>query len=409
MSPDTHTLTFERSLRAPLRQVFNAFTNGTALREWFCDYATTEPRPNGRIYLAWNSGFYTAGQFIRTEPPQDGAAFMSYTWYGKGEPAATEIAVSLSAAGETGTGETGTSLRLEHCGVGSGPAWEATRGEIVKGWNESLDNLASTLETGEDLRFVNRPMLGITFSDFNAEIAAHLGVPIQQAIRIDEPVSGMGAARAGLQSGDVIFEMDGRPAIDFASLTAVLQSHKAGDVIDVAFYRGPQKMTLPMQLSRRPLPDIPTSLSGLADALRPRYAKMAAELDALFAGVSDEQARRIPTPGEWSAMDVLAHLIHGEHGWQNAIQEMVGGQEPQYDDYGGNLSARNHATVAAYGTLAAMLNELKRAGDETVAFVAGLPAEFVERKTTFWRLALNALENPYHFQTHMEQMRLALQ
>jgi uncharacterized protein YndB with AHSA1/START domain len=398
MSMDTRTFTFERSLRAPIRQVYHAFTNGSCLREWFCNYATTEPRPGGRIYLAWNEGFYMVGQFIRTDTPHSAA----FTWFGKNEPGPSEVAISLDE--QDGV----THLRLEHREVGQGPEWESTIPEIEKGWNESLENLVSTLETGLDLRFVNRPMLGITFSDFSPEIAAALGVPVSVGIRIDEPVAGMGAAKAGLQASDVIVAMDGKPAIDFSSLTAILQSHKAGDVIDVTFYRGPQQMTLPMQLSRRPLLEIPPTPAGLAEALRPHYTRMASELAELFAGVSDEAAGRVPAPGEWSAKEVLAHLIHGERGWQNFVDGTVGMQEAQYDDFGGNIHARTRGTVQTFGTAAALLTELERAGQETIAFFANLPPEFVARKASYWRTAYAALSGPYHYETHMEQMRAAL-
>jgi hypothetical protein len=42
---------------------------------------------------------------------------------------------------------------------------------------KSLDNLVSVLETGEDLRFTLRPMIGIGASDFDEEIARQIGVP----------------------------------------------------------------------------------------------------------------------------------------------------------------------------------------------------------------------------------------
>jgi S1-C subfamily serine protease len=62
-------------------------------------------------------------------------------------------------------------------------------------------------------------MLGIMLSDFNAEIAKSMGLPVSSGVRIDGTVPGMGAEAAGLQSGDVIVGMAGYPVGDFSSLT----------------------------------------------------------------------------------------------------------------------------------------------------------------------------------------------
>jgi uncharacterized protein YndB with AHSA1/START domain len=392
------SFTFIRQVQASPEQVYYAMTNGTALREWFADVASTRPSLGGRFYCAWNSGFYAAGEFSELEPDK----LVAFTWFGRGEPAATSVRVTL--AEQAG----GTMVTLEHSGVGSGPEWENTRTEIEKGWNSSLENLASVLESGQDLRFVLRPMLGITISDFNAEIAAHLGVPVTQGLRLDGVVPGMGAEQASLQAGDVLVSMAGATLTDFPSLSAVLQGKRAGEVVEVVFYRGSEKKVVQMALSRRPIPEIPATSAEISTQLEKRYRETTAELEQLFAGVSQDQARRKPASDEWSAMEILAHLIHGELGWHNYIADILNGQEPLYDDFGSNLHARTAATVEAYDTLEAMLTGLKRAWAETVALFAHLPPEFAQRKGSYWRVAYAALEEPLHFHTHMEQMRAAL-
>ena len=55
-------LTFEQTIQAPIDQVYRAFTNATALREWLCDTATVDARPGGRVYLAWISNYYRRGR-----------------------------------------------------------------------------------------------------------------------------------------------------------------------------------------------------------------------------------------------------------------------------------------------------------------------------------------------------------
>jgi len=140
-----------------------------------------------------------------------------------------------------------------------------------------------------------------------------------------------------------------------------------------------------------------------------KYERMEAALDDFFAEVSEEQASRKPVQDIWSPKETLAHLIHGERGWHTWMADLVGGFEPSYDDWGGNLQARIDATITAYPTIAELREELRRNCAETVAFLARLPEEFVARKGSYWRLGHNMVEQPYHFNQHLDQMRSAVE
>jgi uncharacterized protein YndB with AHSA1/START domain len=218
----------QRVLKADARQVYRAFTNATVLREWFCDVATVSPVNGGRIYMAWDDGYYTSGYFLILKECKE----VVFTWFGRGEPRETRVRLRIKAQ------KGGSLLTLEHSHIGTGKAWAPIAGEFQKEWEKSLENLASVLETGEDLRLTRRPMMGIGVSDFDAEIARQIGVPVSQGIRLDAVVGGMGAEAAGLQSGDVIVHMGGHDTPDGASLHTVLQAHRADDQVVFEFYRG---------------------------------------------------------------------------------------------------------------------------------------------------------------------------
>jgi uncharacterized protein YndB with AHSA1/START domain len=389
----------QREIKADVQQIYRAFTNATVLREWFCDIATVSPNSGGRIYMAWDDGYYTSGYYLTLKEYKE----VAFTWFGRGEPRETRVRVRIKAQ------KGGSLLTLEHSRIGVGKEWGEVAGEFQKEWDKSLENLAAVLETGEDLRLTRRPMMGIGVSDFDTEIARQMGVPVSKGIRLDAVVAGMGAEAAGLQAGDVIVRMGGMDTPDAASLHTILQSHRAGDQVAVEFYRGAEKKATSMVLSRRPLPELPSSLAGVADALRKRSDAGFAELEVFLAGVTDREAQFKPDKDAWSVMEVLAHLIHGERDYQHFICNVAGYQQPQHDDYAGNLLARNAATVAVYPTLAEILGELKHSTQETIALVAALPPDFLAHKAAFWQIAYGAVEPDYHIATHMEQMRAAVQ
>jgi uncharacterized protein YndB with AHSA1/START domain len=391
-------LHFVQAVKAPAGEVYRAFTKATALREWMSDVATVDPRPGGRIYLYWNSGYYTAGEFLRTEPGE----FIEFTWNGRNEPGRTRVTVSLE------TMDSGTLVNLDHADLGQGGDWQQPAREYRQGWQESLENLASVLETGRDLRLIRRPMLGIMLSDYNAEIAGQLGIPVMEGVRIDSTMEGMGARRAGLQLNDVIVGLDGQPIIHFASLAAVVQKHKAGDKIEVAFYRGPEKHTATMELSGRPIPGIPFDPKELAAARRKLNDELNAEIKEIFDDVTEKEASYYPAPGEWSAKDNLAHLILSERYQTMAIADLVVGYERWSDEGGVNVHEQTRALVTAYPTVGDLLEEYRRNQAETLALIEALPAEFIQHKGSYWRMAYSVLEDNTHPRSHFQPIRAAI-
>lgn len=391
-------LKFETYIPASPAQVYYAFTNATALREWLCDLATVDPRPGGRVYLYWNSGYYSSGEYTALETGKS----IALIWNGRGDPGRSQVSVTAELQ------ESGTRLTLLHCLPDETGEWENVVTEVNKGWVDSLENLASVLETGKDLRYINRPMLGIMLGDFNAEVAQKLGIPVSQGLRIDGVAEGMGAQAAGLQSNDVIVRIDGQEMNNFFSVPSIMVDKRAGDHVKVEFFRGPELKIVLMELSRRPLPEIPPTPEALAQAVDVLNTRCIALLEETFAGVSDSEAGFHPAAGEWSAKEILAHLIHGERFTQFDIVDRLTGFERWADDWGGNPDPQVQATVAAYPSLAGLMEELKQAYKETVALLARLPQSFVERRGSYWQVAYSNIQDNTHLDGHIEQIKAAI-
>jgi membrane-associated protease RseP (regulator of RpoE activity) len=237
-----------------------------------------------------------------------------------------------------------------------------------------------------------------------------LQVPVNEGIRLGNVVDGMSAQRAGLEKDDVLVELGGKPLASWTDLQLALQDQRAGDEVALVFYRRAERKHMRMALARRPIPEMPWSAEKLAALVRERSAETAAKLEAALAGVTEAEAGFKPAKEEWSAKEVLAHLILGVRFAQYWLAELVGGQERWADDYAGNLPAGIQALLVAYPTLADLLLELKRSYQAEAAMIAALPADFPEkRKASYWRFAYNWLEPDYHLQEHLEQMAASIQ
>lgn len=392
------TVTAETFVNAPLKFAYRAFTNSTSLREWLCDVATVEPHPRGRMYLWWRGDFYSSGHYLALEENK----CVSFRWYSSIDPAPTEVEVTFTEK------DGGVNVRMDHK-VPDDESWKKLAEGFRENWQDSLRNLKSVLETGIDLRIAERPMLGILPGDFTADQAAALGVPVREGLRIDGTVDGMGAQRAGLQRDDVLVGMAGKPITsDFNSLPTAIQGKKGGDSIEVIFYRGAEKKTVTMELSKRPMPDVPFNPAELAKQARALIEPALTELEKCFEGFTDAQALQRPDPKEWSALEIVAHLVHGERFNTIFLTNLIDGFELTSDGFGTNVNAQVEATVKVNPSIKLMLAELRRSVEEVLAYTELIPADFIANKGSFYRYGFGILQPNFHIVAHMQQVKDAL-
>lgn len=391
------TVDLTYSVSATPAQVYYAFTNPTALREWMCDGAYVEARKNGALLLAWNAGFYAAGVYQTLTPNE----LIRFTWQGRGDPGETWVEIRLEAA------DSGTKLTLAHGGLGSGAAWEHIPRQFRDNWQSSLNNLKSVLEDGLDVRISNRPMLGIMPIPLGPDLAQRAGVPVSDGLYLDGIVLGLGAEAAGLQSGDVLVTLDGKPVSDMASLAAAVGSHQAGDTVAVEYYRRQEKRSAVMTLSKRPTPEVPADPRDLAARLTDSHDRLNAELDTLLKDVTETEAAYHPAPGEWNVNENLAHLIATERHSHVWIWNFAGGDDrvPWADNNPTHLLM----ALAVHPSTPELVAELKRAQFATAAMIEALPPAFVARKLSYRRLGAGLLGLADHTREHFRQMQAAIE
>ncbi|HEX9681211.1 MAG TPA: SRPBCC domain-containing protein [Anaerolineales bacterium] len=392
----TSHLQFKRRIGAPPKEVFRALTRASLLRDWFCHSAQSDARKGGRVYFGWSNGYAALGEYTALEADKKSA----FTWLGTKDPGPSRVTITLSSNGGA------TDVRVRQTLPGRGAAAQRAGRSLTRLWESGLENLQSLLETGEDLRITRRPMLGINVGDFDADVAAKMGVPAKEGVKLDGVVAEMGAAAAGLKKDDVLVSIGGRRVAGWSSLAPILQRFRAGDKVGVEFFRGPAKRTTTMTLSGRRLPPIPAEPRALAAELRRIHQGLMGELREGLQGVSEDHAGRRPAAGEWSAKHVLAHLIAGErdnHGW---MAEVLEADDPVESP--GNVGVRMDAIVDTFGTTAALLEELERDFAITARMVEALPRESAARKADYWKIGHNLLQPEDHVRGHLEQIRQAV-
>lgn len=391
-------VSIEVVIRATPEMAFEALTRASELREWCCDSARSDPRPGGRLEMGWNSGYRAQCRWTVVEPPRR----VALTWQG-GEPAETLVEATIEPVAE------GVRVRLVHSGFGAGEAWDKALAESEQGWGPGLENLQSTLETGVDLRFLRKPFMGIFYDVLTPERAEKEEIAIQAGIYISAALEGSPAQAAGLRRGDVIVSMAGLPTPGYHELGSVLETHHTGDVLPMEIVRGQERLALEITLGRRSVPELPSSAADLADRMGEMYRQSDAALLAALEGVSDEESGVQPAEGEWSVKEVLAHLSIVERdqhcylavfcldGWLD-----TGPTNPSV------ISGRMEAVMSVDPGLLDLVDRFRKDEAESVAFLRGLPAEAVQHKARFRRIALNMIQLPEHTHEHLEQIKSAI-
>ena len=114
--------------------------------------------------------------------------------------------------------------------------------------NEARQVSAHLIERG----FVLRGFLGISPVNLPPGAANQLNVPVAEGVLVAQVVPGSAAAEGGLRQEDVIVEMNSEPIWNTGELSHFLLTHPPGEQITITFFRGPEKMTIEVELGEPP-------------------------------------------------------------------------------------------------------------------------------------------------------------
>ena len=101
-------------------------------------------------------------------------------------------------------------------------------------------------------RPISHPYIGVSGQSVSENIATEYDLPVSSGAYVTNTVSGGPADKAGIKSGDIITEIDGRPVKSMDDLVAEVRKGKVGDKVTVTYYSGTDKKTAQVTLEEKP-------------------------------------------------------------------------------------------------------------------------------------------------------------
>ena len=187
-------------------------------------------------------------------------------------------------------------LRGELIGINS-MIYSRTGGNIGIGFAIPVDTAETIMEQILEFGEVRRGLLGVSISNLSAETAEVFGIESDdlQGALVQEVFPDSAAETAGLQAGDVIIAVDGKPVADASELRNSIGLKRDGDTVTVEFMRDGRKRK------------VDATLGSAKDAMTAAAAP-AEEVDSRLAGaeLADYDGKSQPYEGKGVIVESVA-------------------------------------------------------------------------------------------------------
>src|SRR5271168_1741917 len=126
----------------------------------------------------------------------------------------------------------------------------------MKGKMRDFDNAFSFSMPNQDFTLAippvdaRMPALGINAEDLSGQLGTYFGAPDGAGILIREVRAGTAAAKAGLQAGDVIVKVDGKPVRTLADLRVLLRDKSDKKTVALGIIRKSAEMSVTVGIER---------------------------------------------------------------------------------------------------------------------------------------------------------------
>lgn len=120
-------------------------------------------------------------------------------------------------------------------------------GEVIEIDGEPMEWNGKLLDIGRS----ERTFLGVHVLDITRDLRTHYGAPEDQGVLVAAISDDSPASKAGLQAGDVLMSIDGKPLSSAGSLRRMIREHASGDAVELEIIRDGSRQTLYATLAER--------------------------------------------------------------------------------------------------------------------------------------------------------------
>jgi serine protease Do len=180
---------------------------------------------------------------------------------------------------------------------------------------------------------VRRAILGAAILDVTPEDAAAAKLKDISGVKIESFIEGSPAEKAGMEPGDIVVKIDGKPADKVSTLQRLIRSHQPGDVVDLEAVRYGDHKDFKVKLieapdstrtvaeAEKPAKDAPAAPISTVDAkslgivvasLTPELIKGSSFSPSLQGVVVKEVTPAGPADGKLQPTDIITSVIFPE-------------------------------------------------------------------------------------------------
>ena len=125
-------------------------------------------------------------------------------------------------------------------------------GSVGIGFAIPADTVSSVITQLKDDGRVTRGWLGVQIQPVTKDIADSLGMKQVEGAIVAQPQADAPAAKAGIQAGDVIVSLNGKPVKDARSLAKMIANLKPDSTVELGIVRDGSSKTVPVKLGQYP-------------------------------------------------------------------------------------------------------------------------------------------------------------
>jgi serine protease Do len=140
-----------------------------------------------------------------------------------------------------------------------------TGGNVGIGFAIPADQAAPIVEALQKGKRPQRGYIGVSLQAIDDAIAAGLGLPKNRGELIRGVTEGAGAARAGIQQGDVVITVNNQPVTPDQSLAYLVSNIAPGTRVPIELIRGGERRTVTVTVGERPTEEELAKLNGIEE------------------------------------------------------------------------------------------------------------------------------------------------